>query len=270
MAIKVQVGWSQADAHVSEQRLIFYSLACLFRMLLSSWLSFARYFWEDINFFATFVYFVHCTVEPKTVKDSGVVSYELKKLQCQTSFLVSKKSPKCITFAFIVNLKSWWTLLAPLPVCVFTCTVWSKHFQQSESTGNARSSFFGNAVELSWEVAVHPLAMREAWRLRTNGCLAFSVEPERTNSPVVGSATKVRGILAARSSTATDPTATSAAFLSLKSAHHVCTQVLQLLHILFENIREDTSLYFLLSNNFINQIIGCVYDFTDDEVRTLG
>jgi Uncharacterised conserved protein len=54
--------------------------------------------------------------------------------------------------------------------------------------------------------------------------------------------------------------------LSVTAAHHVCTQVLQLLHILFENISQDTSLYFLLSNNFINQIIECVFDLSDDEV----
>ncbi|OQV21537.1 putative Protein CLEC16A [Hypsibius exemplaris] len=54
--------------------------------------------------------------------------------------------------------------------------------------------------------------------------------------------------------------------LSVSAAHHVCTQVLQLLHILFENISQDTSLYFLLSNNFINQIIECSFDLSDDEI----
>lgn len=61
--------------------------------------------------------------------------------------------------------------------------------------------------------------------------------------------------------------AAAAEVFSITAARHVCKQILQLLHILFENISQDTSLYFLLSNNFINQIIECPFDFTDDEVR---
>ena len=61
--------------------------------------------------------------------------------------------------------------------------------------------------------------------------------------------------------------AVAAGVFSVTAARHVCKQILQLLHILFENISQDTSLYFLLSNNFINQIIECPFDFTDDEVQ---
>ncbi|XP_055334786.1 uncharacterized protein LOC129585907 [Paramacrobiotus metropolitanus] len=90
----------------------------------------------------------------------------------------------------------------------------------------------------------------------------------RNNSPapsIINTTSKVRGILTSRN-TASDHDSRSVGMLSVKSAHHVCTQVMQVLHILFENISQDTSLYFLLSNNFINQIIECVYDFTDDEI----
>ncbi|CAH0563446.1 unnamed protein product [Brassicogethes aeneus] len=46
----------------------------------------------------------------------------------------------------------------------------------------------------------------------------------------------------------------------------VCVQLLQTLNILFENIRNETSLYYLLSNNHVNSIIVHKFDFSDEEV----
>lgn len=43
-------------------------------------------------------------------------------------------------------------------------------------------------------------------------------------------------------------------------------QLLQTLNILFENIRHETSLYFLLSNNHVNSIITHTFDFTNEEI----
>ncbi|KAG0253725.1 Protein CL16A [Mortierella polycephala] len=43
-------------------------------------------------------------------------------------------------------------------------------------------------------------------------------------------------------------------------------QVLQTLNIMFENVRSRESLYFLLSNNYVNQVIGLRYDFSNDEI----
>ncbi|KAL1480170.1 hypothetical protein MTO96_034743 [Rhipicephalus appendiculatus] len=40
-----------------------------------------------------------------------------------------------------------------------------------------------------------------------------------------------------------------------KCGRYVCVQLLQTLNILFENIRNETSLYYLLSNNHVNSII---------------
>ncbi|XP_028967494.1 protein CLEC16A [Galendromus occidentalis] len=51
-----------------------------------------------------------------------------------------------------------------------------------------------------------------------------------------------------------------------KQGRYVCTQLLQTLNILFENIRQDTSLYYLLSNNHVNSIIEHRFDFSDEEV----
>ncbi|RXG70126.1 Protein CLEC16A [Armadillidium vulgare] len=39
-----------------------------------------------------------------------------------------------------------------------------------------------------------------------------------------------------------------------KCGSYVCVQLLQTLNILFENIRNETSLYYLLSNNHVNSI----------------
>ncbi|KAJ1347946.1 hypothetical protein KIN20_003133 [Parelaphostrongylus tenuis] len=43
-------------------------------------------------------------------------------------------------------------------------------------------------------------------------------------------------------------------------------QLLQTLNILFENIRHETSLYFLLSNNHVNSIITHDFDFNNEEI----
>ncbi|KAF9282745.1 Protein CL16A [Mortierella alpina] len=43
-------------------------------------------------------------------------------------------------------------------------------------------------------------------------------------------------------------------------------QVLQTLNIMFENVRSRESLYFLLSNNYVNQVICLRYDFSNDEI----
>ena len=45
----------------------------------------------------------------------------------------------------------------------------------------------------------------------------------------------------------------------------VLLQILQTLSILVNCVRNDTSLYYLLSNNYINEIIMYPYDFGDDE-----
>ncbi|KAK9496662.1 hypothetical protein O3M35_013095 [Rhynocoris fuscipes] len=54
--------------------------------------------------------------------------------------------------------------------------------------------------------------------------------------------------------------------LKQKCGSYVCVQVLQTLNILFENIRNETSLYYLLSNNHVNSIIVHKFDFSDEEV----
>uniref|UniRef100_A0A1B0BP22 FPL domain-containing protein n=1 Tax=Glossina palpalis gambiensis TaxID=67801 RepID=A0A1B0BP22_9MUSC len=46
----------------------------------------------------------------------------------------------------------------------------------------------------------------------------------------------------------------------------VCVQLLQTLNILFENISNETSLYYLLSNNQVNSIIVHKFDFFDEDV----
>ncbi|KAF9180997.1 Protein CL16A [Haplosporangium sp. Z 767] len=54
----------------------------------------------------------------------------------------------------------------------------------------------------------------------------------------------------------------------LRSKHDgsLIVQVLQTLNIMFENVRSRESLYFLLSNNYVNQVIGLRYDFSNDEI----
>ncbi|CAJ0578549.1 unnamed protein product, partial [Mesorhabditis spiculigera] len=53
---------------------------------------------------------------------------------------------------------------------------------------------------------------------------------------------------------------------SLNSGSYVSIQLLQTLNILFENIRHETSLYFLLSNNHVNHIITHRFDFQNEEI----
>lgn len=58
-------------------------------------------------------------------------------------------------------------------------------------------------------------------------------------------------------------------FLSImeqKCGSYVIVQLLQTLNILFENIRHDTSLYFLLSNNHVNSIITHKFNFSNEEI----
>ncbi|CAK5077019.1 unnamed protein product [Meloidogyne enterolobii] len=43
-------------------------------------------------------------------------------------------------------------------------------------------------------------------------------------------------------------------------------QLLQTLNILFENTKNETSLYFLLSNNHVNSIITHNFDFSNEEI----
>ncbi|XP_033631223.1 protein CLEC16A-like [Asterias rubens] len=54
--------------------------------------------------------------------------------------------------------------------------------------------------------------------------------------------------------------------LRQKTGRYICVQLLQTLNILFENIRNETSLYYLLSNNHVNCIIEHRFDFSDEEV----
>lgn len=51
-----------------------------------------------------------------------------------------------------------------------------------------------------------------------------------------------------------------------KCGNYVTVQLLQTLNILFENIRHETSLYYLLSNNHVNSIILHKFDLSDEEV----
>eukprot|EP01137_Pigoraptor_chileana_P000856 Opistho-2@37669 len=54
--------------------------------------------------------------------------------------------------------------------------------------------------------------------------------------------------------------------LGQRTGRYVKVQLLQTLSILFENIRNETSIYYLLSNNHINEIIVHKFDFSDEEV----
>ncbi|XP_031563331.1 protein CLEC16A-like, partial [Actinia tenebrosa] len=54
--------------------------------------------------------------------------------------------------------------------------------------------------------------------------------------------------------------------MNQKSSNQICVQLLQTLSIMFENIRNQTSLYYLLSNNHVNSIIIHKFDFSDEEV----
>ncbi|XP_062508801.1 protein CLEC16A-like isoform X2 [Corticium candelabrum] len=54
--------------------------------------------------------------------------------------------------------------------------------------------------------------------------------------------------------------------LQQRTNRYVPVQMLQTLNILFENIRNETSIYYLLSNNHVNAFIVHRYDFSDEEV----
>jgi hypothetical protein len=47
---------------------------------------------------------------------------------------------------------------------------------------------------------------------------------------------------------------------------NVATQVLQTLSILIQNVRNQQTVYYLFSNNHINEIVSMRFDFEDDEV----
>ena len=44
------------------------------------------------------------------------------------------------------------------------------------------------------------------------------------------------------------------------------TQVLQTLSIIIQNVRSETGIFFLFSNNHINNIVDLDFDFSDEEV----
>lgn len=46
----------------------------------------------------------------------------------------------------------------------------------------------------------------------------------------------------------------------------VAKQVLQTLSIIVQNVRSETGIFFLFSNNHINNIVGISFDFNDEEV----
>lgn len=54
--------------------------------------------------------------------------------------------------------------------------------------------------------------------------------------------------------------------LTRQPGRYVVLQLLQTMSILFENIRNETSIYYLLSNNHVNSIIVLKLDFSDEEV----
>lgn len=54
--------------------------------------------------------------------------------------------------------------------------------------------------------------------------------------------------------------------LNQKCGNYVCVQLLQTLNIIFENIKNKTALYYLLSNNHVNSIIINKLDFSDEDV----
>lgn len=54
--------------------------------------------------------------------------------------------------------------------------------------------------------------------------------------------------------------------LSQKTKREVKVQLIQTLSILIENIRSQNSIYYLLSNNHINELITHKFDFSDDEL----
>ncbi|KAJ5078311.1 hypothetical protein M0811_05099 [Anaeramoeba ignava] len=55
-------------------------------------------------------------------------------------------------------------------------------------------------------------------------------------------------------------------FLDQKTPVEIKKQLLQTISIMFENIKTQSAIYYLLSNNHINSIIEHEFDFSDDEV----
>ncbi|KAL7675995.1 hypothetical protein ACOME3_002254 [Neoechinorhynchus agilis] len=55
-------------------------------------------------------------------------------------------------------------------------------------------------------------------------------------------------------------------YIKQANGHLICVQLLQTLNILFENIVDPNSLYYLLSNNHVNRLIEHQFDFDTDEV----
>merc|ERR1740138_821771 len=51
-----------------------------------------------------------------------------------------------------------------------------------------------------------------------------------------------------------------------KAPKTVKVQLLQTLSMLVQNIRRQTSLYYLLSNNYVNKLIAMPLDFNDEEI----
>ncbi|KNC83181.1 hypothetical protein SARC_04548 [Sphaeroforma arctica JP610] len=54
--------------------------------------------------------------------------------------------------------------------------------------------------------------------------------------------------------------------LNMKGVPYVKMQLLQCLNIIFENIRNESSLYYFMSNNYINNVITHKYDFSNEEI----
>jgi len=54
--------------------------------------------------------------------------------------------------------------------------------------------------------------------------------------------------------------------LQQNAGNYVCVQLLQTLNIVFENLHNETSLYYMLSNNHVNEVICHKFDFSDEEV----
>merc|ERR1719409_1642784 len=51
-----------------------------------------------------------------------------------------------------------------------------------------------------------------------------------------------------------------------KGPKTVKVQLLQTLSMLVQNIRRETSLYYLFSNNYVNQLISTQFDWHDEEI----
>lgn len=51
-----------------------------------------------------------------------------------------------------------------------------------------------------------------------------------------------------------------------KTLTATCLQVLQTLSIIIQNVRSETGIFFLFSNNHINNIVDLDFDFSDEEV----